>query len=189
MATTAEYLTELAAQRDALAENLVAKGVENVPENATFNELVPKVLEIPSGIKKVSGSFVAGGGETSKSISFADIGTLKYMVVMKPHLVDGEVNLVNNWVTIAVVGFTANAIFGDMTIHINSRPDLVINDSDYTQTRNMSGFRYATGATDVYGDTRNSVLTEVTQTSCKVNWGSYGLKGGVTYDFTVYALD
>ena len=48
MATTSDYLSELVEQKTALANNLVAKGVE-ASSNEKFNTLIPKVLDIPSG--------------------------------------------------------------------------------------------------------------------------------------------
>ena len=47
MATTAEYLNKLIAQKNALADNLVAKGV-TATHDETLEVLVPKVLEITS---------------------------------------------------------------------------------------------------------------------------------------------
>ena len=48
MATTADYLTQLQADKQALVNNLVAKGV-SAEKTEKFNTLVPKVLEIQSG--------------------------------------------------------------------------------------------------------------------------------------------
>lgn len=47
MPTTAEYLNDLINQKNALADNLNAKGVV-ADRNETLNTLVPKVLEIQS---------------------------------------------------------------------------------------------------------------------------------------------
>lgn len=49
MPTIAQYLQELVRQRDTLAANITAKGV-TASANEKFNTLVPKVLDIPSGI-------------------------------------------------------------------------------------------------------------------------------------------
>lgn len=49
MSTIAEYLTELIAQRDALADNLVTMGVP-ATHSEKFNTLVQKVLDIVSGV-------------------------------------------------------------------------------------------------------------------------------------------
>lgn len=49
MPTIAEYLAELSRQRDALAENLTAMGVQ-ATTTEKLNTLVPKVLQIPSGV-------------------------------------------------------------------------------------------------------------------------------------------
>ena len=59
MATIAQLLTTLDQLRDQLAANLTTKGV---PSNSdeTLNDLVPKVLQIPT----------SGGGETTKTILF-----------------------------------------------------------------------------------------------------------------------
>lgn len=46
MSTTADYLAELIAQKNALAQNLAAKGV-TAAQSERFNTLVPKVLELP----------------------------------------------------------------------------------------------------------------------------------------------
>ena len=48
MATIAEQLTELVNQKNALADNLVTKGIE-ASQSETFNTLVPKVLDIQAG--------------------------------------------------------------------------------------------------------------------------------------------
>ena len=48
MPTTAEYLNDLINQKNSLADNLNAKGV-NANRNETLNSLVPKVLEISGG--------------------------------------------------------------------------------------------------------------------------------------------
>lgn len=48
MATTADYLTQLQADKQALVDNLVAKGV-NATNDETFTSLVPKVADIQSG--------------------------------------------------------------------------------------------------------------------------------------------
>ena len=48
MATTEQYLTQLQADKQALVNNLVEKGVEATNEE-TFTSLVPKVLDIQSG--------------------------------------------------------------------------------------------------------------------------------------------
>lgn len=48
MATTAEYLNKLVGQKNALADNLVTKGV-SATHDETLETLVPKVLEISSG--------------------------------------------------------------------------------------------------------------------------------------------
>lgn len=48
MATTADYLSQLQADKQALVDNLVEKGVE-ATNDETFTSLVPKVLNIQSG--------------------------------------------------------------------------------------------------------------------------------------------
>jgi len=48
MATTAEYLTQLQADKQTLVNNLVAKGVEATSDE-TFTSLVPKVADIQAG--------------------------------------------------------------------------------------------------------------------------------------------
>lgn len=48
MATTADYLTQLQADKQTLVNNLIAKGV-NATNEETFTSLVPKVTEIQSG--------------------------------------------------------------------------------------------------------------------------------------------
>ena len=48
MATTAEYLNKLVEQKNALADNLVAKGV-SATHDETLETLVPKVLNISGG--------------------------------------------------------------------------------------------------------------------------------------------
>lgn len=58
METIADYLLELDRQRNQLAANLTAKGV-NASATEKLNTLVPKVLSIPTG-----------GGETTKTVLF-----------------------------------------------------------------------------------------------------------------------
>ena len=48
MATTADYLNKLVIQKNALADNLVTKGV-TATHDETLETLVPKILEISSG--------------------------------------------------------------------------------------------------------------------------------------------
>ena len=49
MATIAQQLSELVTQKNHLAANLTSKGVD-ASSSETFNSLVPKILDIPSGI-------------------------------------------------------------------------------------------------------------------------------------------
>ena len=52
MATTADYLNKLVAQKNALADNLVTKGVA-ATHNETLETLVPKVLDISGGSEQL----------------------------------------------------------------------------------------------------------------------------------------
>ena len=61
MATTTEYLNKLIEQKNALADNLVTKGV-TATHSETLETLVPKVLDI------------SGGGESIKYITDGLIG-------------------------------------------------------------------------------------------------------------------
>ena len=47
--TTADYLTQLEEDRQDLVDNLETKGITGLSGNETFTELVPEVLNIPSG--------------------------------------------------------------------------------------------------------------------------------------------
>lgn len=47
--TTADYLTQLGQDRDNLVTNLQTKGITGLTGDETFTELVPEVLNIPSG--------------------------------------------------------------------------------------------------------------------------------------------
>lgn len=47
--TTADYLTQLQQDREDLVDNLEAKGITGLSGDETFTELVPEVLNIPSG--------------------------------------------------------------------------------------------------------------------------------------------
>lgn len=49
MPTISEQLTQLISDRDDLVDNLTTKGVTGLIGNETFTELVPRVLNIPSG--------------------------------------------------------------------------------------------------------------------------------------------
>ena len=69
MATTADYLTQLQADKQTLVDNLVAKGVE-ASNDETFTTLAPKVADIPSG---------GSDEEWDTSVDFVDIdGELLY---------------------------------------------------------------------------------------------------------------
>ena len=54
MATTADYLTQLQADKQTLVDNLVAKGVE-ASNDETFTTLAPKVADISSGVTVTKG--------------------------------------------------------------------------------------------------------------------------------------
>lgn len=56
MATTADYLSQLQTDKQALVDNLVEKGVE-ATNNETFTSLVPKVLNIQSGDAELEASY------------------------------------------------------------------------------------------------------------------------------------
>lgn len=47
--TTTDYLTQLVQDRDDLVDNLETKGITGLTGDETFTELVPEVLNIPSG--------------------------------------------------------------------------------------------------------------------------------------------
>lgn len=57
--TTEDYLTQLQQDREDLIDNLEAKGITGLSGDETFTELVPEVLNIPSGEKF---GFINGGG-------------------------------------------------------------------------------------------------------------------------------
>ena len=57
MAKTEKYLNQLKADKTALANNLVEKGIE-ASEDETFTELVPKVLDIPTGATPPAKGFI-----------------------------------------------------------------------------------------------------------------------------------
>lgn len=59
MATVTQQLSELVNQRNKLAENLTTKGV-TASSTEKFNTLVPKVLDIPSGIDTSDATATAG---------------------------------------------------------------------------------------------------------------------------------
>lgn len=78
MATTAEYLNKLVDQKNALADNLVTKGVA-ATHDETLETLVPKVLEISGG----SGGYTINIGDrispksTDKSWEILENGSSK----------------------------------------------------------------------------------------------------------------
>ena len=49
MPTTSDYLTQLEQDREDLVDNLETKGITGLSGDETFTELVPEVLNIPSG--------------------------------------------------------------------------------------------------------------------------------------------
>lgn len=61
MATTADYLNKLVSQKNALADNLVTKGID-ATHDETLETLVPKVLEISGG-----------GGMTNCNLAYSHI--------------------------------------------------------------------------------------------------------------------
>ena len=63
MPTIAEQLTQLQQDRDDLVDNLTTKGIEDLTGEETFTELVPKVLDIPSG----------GGKYTPNAVTFREL--------------------------------------------------------------------------------------------------------------------
>ena len=67
MNTTADYLNQLEQDREDLVDNLETKGITGLTGDETFTELVPEVLNIPSG----------GGSANlqSKSVSITSNGT------------------------------------------------------------------------------------------------------------------
>lgn len=84
MATTSDYLEKLIAQKNALADNLVTKGV-TATHNETLETLIPKVLNIEGG----------------SSITYVD-GDLSY------------VNYQNQIANNTVLGFIGNALYSDI---------------------------------------------------------------------------
>ena len=65
--TTSDYLEQLVQDRDDLVDNLTTKGITGLTGDETFTELVPEVLNIPSG----------GGSVEEKDVNFYDYdGTL-----------------------------------------------------------------------------------------------------------------
>lgn len=66
--TTSDYLEQLVQDRDDLVDNLTTKGITGLTGDETFTELVPEVLNIPSG---------GGGAVEEKDVNFYDYdGTL-----------------------------------------------------------------------------------------------------------------
>ena len=57
MPTIAEQLTQLTQDRDDLVDNLTTKGITGLTGDETFTELVPEVLNIPSGGEDLSEYF------------------------------------------------------------------------------------------------------------------------------------
>lgn len=61
--TTSDYLEQLIQDRDDLVDNLTTKGISGLTGDETFTELVPEVLNIPSG---------GGGAVEEKDVNFYD---------------------------------------------------------------------------------------------------------------------
>ena len=72
MATTADYLNKLVTQKNALADNLVTKGV-TATHDETLDTLVPKVLEISGG-----GGSMTNGNLALDHIALGFIYNAKY---------------------------------------------------------------------------------------------------------------
>jgi len=79
MPTTTDYLNELITQKTALANNLVSKGVQ-ASENETFNTLVPKVLDISSGV----------GQDTSYRFPLITTGTVNANTIWTYSMVEDD---------------------------------------------------------------------------------------------------
>lgn len=65
--TTADYLTQLEQDREDLVDNLETKGITGLTGDETFTELVPEVLNIPSGSGGIDWSTI-GYSEPPESI-------------------------------------------------------------------------------------------------------------------------
>ena len=77
MATISQQLTELVNQKNALADNLVTKGVE-ASQSETFNTLVPKVLDISSGGNNNKMSQLIDGSITELTVEdFGDVTSIR----------------------------------------------------------------------------------------------------------------
>ena len=121
MATTADYLNKLVAQKNALADNLIAKGV-TATHDETLETLVPKVLDISGG-----------GGHSDIGIEFDMTYNLLSDIDINS---DFTVNKSGQTVTITVPSNYASSVWKPMTNTI----DLDLNRMYYICSENYNGF-------------------------------------------------
>lgn len=73
MPTTSDYLTQLEQDREDLVDNLEAKGIAGLTGDETFTELVPEILNIPSGgggdLSEYFGTNIGSGSSTRNGVS------------------------------------------------------------------------------------------------------------------------
>lgn len=75
MATTADYLNKLIIQKNALADNLVTKGID-ATHNETLETLVPKVLDINKGADYIRSNLMCEFNDFSASTKQSSISNL-----------------------------------------------------------------------------------------------------------------
>ena len=93
MASISDYLNKLIGQKNTLADNMVAKGIE-ATHDETFETLIPKILDVPQGIYPIghdgrpSGDVIVPDGVTSLNRSLFEDNTAVTSVDLPDTLID-----------------------------------------------------------------------------------------------------
>lgn len=165
MPTTSDYLTQLEQDREDLVDNLETKGITGLSGDETFTELVPEVLNIPSG----------GSGLDWSAIGYSE----------EPQTIqdgyDYAVEIKNNWSTTA--GLISKFSY-DYKISIMPMVEI-----GQTQTSLRNTFSYAYGLITIPQlDTSNVTNMRETFRECRALKGIPQLDtGNVTTMYMMFA--
>lgn len=123
MPTISEQLTQLISDRDDLVDNLTTKGITGLTGNETFTELVPEVLNIPSG-----GSSGVTFDNVSYGLTQPSASQYKYWIPvdttkeLKPLKMVPQCYTTDNFISYSDSDdMTANIVEGDLTTDGNYR--------------------------------------------------------------------
>ena len=157
MATTADYLSQLQADKQALVNNLVEKGVEATSEE-TFTSLVPKVLDIQSD---------SGGIEDYFETTLGTSGTMTGYIKNIPPLDASACTALNSFL------FGYSSLNGNITINtpncttfnsmfygaFDTTNDHIVTMEDMSKGTSMSAMFETSNVTDVIFNNTQNVTT------------------------------